>query len=182
MKNCPALRKNPRYLIDRHIRVFSSWQSDAEELDSSTIDWENVSRSQMGRYKLRQDPGPWNALGRVKFVFPNQHSVYLHDTPSHDLFSHSARAFSHGCIRVSKPLKLALFCLERQGDDWTESRVEEIASAGERKVVSLKTPMPVHIIYQTTWVDENGTIRFSNDIYDRDKRFQEVLGIGKTIQ
>ncbi|MEJ2058455.1 MAG: L,D-transpeptidase family protein, partial [Desulfofustis sp.] len=108
----PALQENPNHLIERNIRLFSSWQEDAIELDSTAIDWHNVSRSQMSRYKLRQDPGLFNALGRVKFVFPNRHAVYLHDTPARDLFNQSFRSFSHGCIRVSRPLALALFILQ----------------------------------------------------------------------
>ncbi|MGW8195834.1 MAG: L,D-transpeptidase family protein, partial [Desulforhopalus sp.] len=106
----PALRKNPRHLADRHIRVFSNWRSDGVELDPLVIDWKSVSRSQISRFKLRQDPGSWNALGRVKFVFPNHYSIYLHDTPLRKLFDYPVRDFSHGCIRVSQALDLALFC------------------------------------------------------------------------
>ena len=171
----PALQENPRHLLDRHIRVFSSWQSDAVELDSVAIDWKAVGRSKMSQYKLRQDPGPWNALGRVKFVFPNTHAVYLHDTPAHDLFVHPTRTFSHGCIRVSKPLELALFLLKTQGYNWSREDIDTIVLEGERMVVSFKTDLPIHITYQTAWLDKNGKIRFSDDIYGRDTRLQEAL-------
>lgn len=171
----PALRKNSRHLADRHIRVFSSWHSDAVELDPLAIDWNSVSRSQISGYKLRQDPGPWNALGRVKFVFPNHHSIYLHDTPANDLFRLPARAFSHGCIRVSQPLKLALFCLQNEKEKWSVERIEQIVSAGTRRVVSLSSQLPVHITYQTAWFDRYGSIRFNDDIYGRDSKVLEIL-------
>ncbi len=171
----PALRENPNHLVERNIRLFSSWQEDAVELDSTVIDWGNVSRAQMSRYKLRQDPGPWNALGRVKFVFPNRHAVYLHDTPARDLFDHSFRSFSHGCIRVSRPLALALFALQLSDPLWTSEKIEAIVNSGERKVIGLAAPLPVHITYQTVWLDNQGIIHFNNDLYNRDARLLEVL-------
>jgi murein L,D-transpeptidase YcbB/YkuD len=171
----PALRKNPRHLADRHVRVFSSWQSDAVELDSLAIDWKTIGRSRMSAFKLRQDPGPWNALGRVKFVFPNNHSVYLHDTPTQDLFEQTVRTFSHGCIRVSNPLKLASFCLNQQPGSWSESEISRIMADRDRMVINLKNALPIHITYQTSWLDKNGTIHFSSDIYGRDKRLQDAL-------
>ncbi len=174
----PALRENSRNLADRHIRLFSSWFDDAVELDSTMIDWSSVSRAQMSRYKLRQDPGPWNALGRVKFVFPNHHSVYLHDTPSHDLFEQTSRSFSHGCIRVSRPLRLAEFALNGQGG-WDSKAIDRVIAEGERKIVTLRTPIPVHITYQTAWVDNNGLIHFNGDIYGRDTKLLQTFDARK---
>lgn len=171
----PALRKNPHHLAERRIRLFSSWQPDAHELDSTAIDWNQVTPAQMSRYLLRQDPGPWNALGRVKFIFPNHHSVYLHDTPSRDLFNHSSRSFSHGCIRVSQPLQLALFCLELNNEGWTMEAIDTIVASGRRKVISLRERLPIHITYQTAWVDNDGTIRFNADIYQRDEKLLHLL-------
>ena len=127
----PNLRKDPEYLEKRHVRLFANWDEDAPEIDSRTIDWSTVSPARMGQYLLRQDPGPWNALGRIKFVFPNTYNVYLHDTPTQNLFSRNQRNFSHGCIRVSDPLRLAAFVLSRQKDaDWT---VEKINSSMKDK-------------------------------------------------
>jgi L,D-transpeptidase YcbB len=174
-EDLPALQKNPRHLVERNIRLFSSWQADAHELDSTAIDWQTVSRSQMSRYLLRQDPGPWNALGRVKFVFPNHHSVYLHDTPARDLFRQTSRSFSHGCIRVSQPLLLALFCLQLSDESWTMEAIENIVASGRRKVISLRQRLPVHLTYQTAWVDKDGSIRFNADIYQRDTKLLQVL-------
>lgn len=171
----PALRQNPFHLVERHIRLFSSWQSQAVELDSTSIDWHSVSKSQIRGYKLRQDPGPWNALGKIKFVFPNQYSVYMHDTPTPNLFKHTQRDFSHGCIRVSDPLALAMFVLDGQDGDWDIEKITELYNQDSRKVIQLSTPVPVHITYQTTWVDKDGTINFNRDIYARDAKLYDAL-------
>lgn len=171
----PELRKNPYHLAERNVRLFSSWQHNATELDSTTIDWHSVTRSQMSSYKLRQDPGPWNALGKIKFVFPNRYSVYMHDTPAPTLFNHTKRDFSHGCIRVSDPLALALFVLDDHKNTWGEEKVRELYDQTSRKVIRLSTPLPVHITYQTTWVDKDGTIHFNSDIYARDEELHKSL-------
>jgi murein L,D-transpeptidase YcbB/YkuD len=171
----PRLRKNPNHLVDRHIRLFSSWQSDAVELDSTVIDWHNVSRGRMAGYKLRQEPGPWNALGKIKFSFPNRYSVYMHGTPAQNLFSRTQRDFSHGCIRISDPLALAIFVLETQSDDWPREKIEEIYQQELRKVIRLSSPLAVHITYQTAWVDKSGTVHFNRDIYLRDAALHNAL-------
>lgn len=171
----PALRKDPTYLVNRHVRLFSDWQADAVEIDSTRIDWQSVTLREMRRFKLRQDPGPWNALGPVKFVFPNHHNVYIHGTPAQDLFERTTRAFSHGCIRASRPLLLANLLLDRQKEKWTMERINEVVEKGEREVVILKEPVPVHITYQTVWVDNTGEIHFNNDNYRRDKQLQQIF-------
>ena len=154
------LRKDPNYLAEKHIRLFSSWSSDAVELDPRSIDWQSVTPRAMNRYKLRQDPGVWNALGIVKFVFPNKYSVYLHDTPNHDLFSATNRAFSHGCIRLSDPAALAVFLLDAQNDPWDRARVDTMVKGGKRTIVSLPEKVPVHLTYMTAWHDEDGAAAF----------------------
>lgn len=171
----PALRKDPQHLINRNIRLFSSWQSDAVELDSTIIDWESITRGKMRGYKLRQDPGPWNALGKVKFVFPNRYSVYMHDTASPGLFKRTRRNFSHGCIRVSDPLALAIFVLNGQDGGWNSEKVVETYNLDSRKVVRLSQSIPVHITYLTTWVDKDGSINFNGDVYARDKKLINAL-------
>jgi L,D-transpeptidase YcbB len=171
----PHLKKNSRYLTDRHVRLFSSWEVDATELDSTTVNWHQVSPSRMAGFKLRQDPGPWNALGRIKFVFPNKYSIYMHDTPAHDLFSRTKRDFSHGCIRLSNPLALAIFALEDQGKGWTREKIESFFDSGKRMVINLSPSLPIHITYQTTWVDKDGQIHFNRDIYSRDEKLFKVL-------
>ncbi len=171
----PKLRKNPNYLVDRHVRLFSSWQSDAIELDSTAIDWHNVTKGRMAGYKLRQEPGPWNALGKIKFSFPNRYSVYMHGTPAQNLFNRTQRDFSHGCIRVSDTLALANFVLATQPDDWSREKIEEIYKQDQRKVIRLSSPIPVHITYQTAWVDKSGGVHFNRDIYLRDASLHNAL-------
>ena len=171
----PNLRKNSRYLTDRHVRLFSSWEVDASELDSTTMDWRQISPSRMAGFKLRQDPGPWNALGRIKFVFPNKYSIYMHDTPSRNLFSRTKRDFSHGCIRLGNPLALALFALEDHGKGWSSEQIQSTFDSGKRVVVRLTPPLPIHITYQTSWVDKDGEIHFNRDIYSRDEKLFKAL-------
>ncbi len=171
----PALQKDSNHLVKRHIRLFSSWQADAAELDSTFINWHTITKSQIAGYKLRQDPGPWNALGRIKFIFPNPYSVYMHDTPAHNLFDRTKRDFSHGCIRVSDGLSLALFLLKDQPEDWPVEKFEQIYNQDQRKVITLSTPVPVHITYLTTWVDQKGMMYFNRDIYARDTKLYGAL-------
>lgn len=171
----PRLQKNPRYLVDRKVRLFSSWDEDAVEIDSTKVNWNAISPAQMAHYRLRQDPGPLNALGRVKFVFPNRFAIYMHDTPKHDLFSQSTRNFSHGCIRVSDPLALAAFALGEEKQAWTAEKIKSTIDTGKRKVVQLTVPLSVHLTYQTTWVDKDGTIHFNRDVYGRDTELSLAL-------
>ena len=177
----PKLKRNPRYLKDRNIRVFNSWSQDAQELDSTSIDWGKIGDN-IARYKLRQDPGPNNALGTIKFMFPNEYSVYLHDTPSHDLFKKSERTFSHGCIRVSKPVELASYLLGGEEKGWGKDRVKEIIASKKRTVISLEKPIPIHITYRTVWLHPDGTVRFSKDVYGRDKLLEEALYDNKLLK
>ncbi len=171
----PDLRKDNNYLSSKHIKLFSNWKSDGEELDPLTINWNEISRKQISRFKLRQEPGPWNALGVVKFVFPNKYSVYLHDTPGQNLFEEANRAFSHGCIRLNKPQQLAQFLLGFNDAGWTDETIQRVIENKKRKVIKLKEPIPVHLVYQTAWVNKNGVLHFSKDIYGRDKKLTEAL-------
>ena len=173
----PKLRKNPNYLVDKNIRLFSNWQEDGVEIDSTLIDWHAVTPYQMAGFKLRQDPGPANPLGRVKFMFPNQYVVYLHDTPSKNLFSKQTRPFSHGCIRVSEPAKLAAFLLNEESNKWDTERVNHLINLGKREVLKIRPAIPVHITYQTAWVDKDGQINFNGDVYGRDEKLYQALFI-----
>lgn len=171
----PELRKNPLHLKERNIRLFSNWATDAVEVDSTSIDWNNISRAQMSQFKLRQDPGPWNALGSIKFVFPNHFSVYLHDTPAQNLFEQSSRSFSHGCIRVSKPFDLAHFALQENDQQWDSEKIEQLEVLGKRKILKISSSLPIHITYQTVWVDNEHNIHFNSDIYGRDVKLENAL-------
>lgn len=124
--------------------------------------------------KVRQRPGPKNALGLIKFLFPNSNDIYLHDTPSKSLFERETRAFSHGCIRVAQPKELAIEILK---DDpyWTPEKIEEAMNSGKETWYSLKNKIPVYIAYFTAWVDNDGSIHFYNDIYKRDESLAHLL-------
>jgi L,D-transpeptidase YcbB len=169
----PKVRKDSQYLARQGIRVFKDWSEEPTEIDMETIRWDLLSRDAFP-YRLRQDPGPKNALGRIKFIFPNKLSVYFHDTPSRSLFKETSRIFSHGCIRVERPIDLAVYLL---GDDqeWTRERIRETINTGKRKVVKLQRPLPVHLQYWTAWVDDQGLLHFQDDIYDRDGPLDQAL-------
>ncbi|QFT56665.1 murein L,D-transpeptidase [Microbulbifer sp. THAF38] len=127
----------------------------------------NVAAVRRGQVSLQQKGGPGNALGRVKFVIPNRHAIFLHDTNSKHLFKKSQRAFSHGCIRLEKPLKFARMMLAQQ-NRWNNARIDRALMSGRTHGVALKNPLPVYIAYWTAWVDENGQLQFRPDIYNRD--------------
>jgi murein L,D-transpeptidase YcbB/YkuD len=116
---------------------------------------------------VRQRPGPNNALGKVKFLFPNRFNVYLHDTPSRSLFSRAVRTFSHGCIRVEKPLDLAEYLL-KEDPAWTREKIEKAMGKGRESWVKIPNPLPVHLAYWTAWVDAAGVTQFRKDVYGRD--------------
>lgn len=131
------------------------------------------SRVVNGRVFIRQPPGPRNALGRVKFLFPNKHSVYLHDTPSKSLFNRRTRAFSHGCVRVRDPLKLAEVLLA--GEGFNRKSINARVAARRNQHIPLKTKIPVHLTYFTMWVNDDGKVNYFNDIYNHDKKVIAAL-------
>ncbi len=162
----PKQQANPDYLKESGFRVYSSWERDAEELDPADIDWSAFTPINFP-YRLRQDPGESNSLGRIKFMFPNPYAVYLHDTPSRHLFQRPVRTFSSGCIRVEEPVQLANFVLENAENAGTIDVQEEI-DRGEHHTRSLPRPLPVYLLYLTAWVDDKGRAQFRDDIYGRD--------------
>ncbi|WP_269618268.1 L,D-transpeptidase family protein [Zhongshania sp. BJYM1] len=164
------IQKDPAYLNRLGIRVFKG--DSPVPIDPFSISWNEINKRNFP-FRLVQSPGPQNALGQVKFMFPNPHDVYLHDTPSRELFKKAERAFSSGCIRVSDPLELAEFLLRSQG--WDKTRIAAVIENGETETVTLKTPVPIHIEYWTTWVDREGVNHFRNDIYDRDQPLWQAL-------
>ena len=172
----PKILGDPGYLAQQGIRVFSGWEANAEELDPKGIDWAQASRSSIP-FKLRQDPGPNNALGLFRFSLTNDMDIYLHDSPRRELFLKTSRAFSSGCIRVGDALSLAEFVLSRN-DDWPRSRLSETASGTKTVVVKLADPVPVYVMYETAWADENGIVHFRPDVYGRDKLLAKALKLG----
>jgi len=163
----PAVEREPDYLKRHRLRVFEINGKYQQELDPDKIDWA-LFRSNMTFYKIRQDPGPWNALGRIKFIFPNRFGVYIHDTPARQLFNKSQRHFSSGCVRVERPVDLAEYLL--RGDRrWTRSRILATINKVHRRVVRLPEPMPVFLVYWTAWMAVDGRVNFRDDIYGRDR-------------
>jgi murein L,D-transpeptidase YcbB/YkuD len=116
---------------------------------------------------IRQRPGGKNALGKVKFLFPNSFNIYFHDTPAKSLFAKDKRAYSHGCIRLKEPVRLAEYVLRNQ-PEWTPQKIQEAMNSEREKFVKVKNPIPVVITYYTAWVDENGLLNFRDDIYGHD--------------
>ncbi len=167
----PKIKRDASYLAKHNFTLFSDWSGGAKVLDPATIDW-TLARN--FPYKLRQGPGDGNSLGRLKFMFPNHFNVYLHDTPAKSLFEKASRSFSHGCIRVHDPVGLAAAVLALT-PDWPQARIEAAIESGERTVVTLAEPVPVHISYLTAFVNKDGSIHFRGDIYQRDKQLAGLL-------
>jgi murein L,D-transpeptidase YcbB/YkuD len=159
----PAVRKDPSYLYKERIRVFSTFGG--EEIDPSLVNWWGPEAE---RYVFRQDPGPQNALGVLRFDMPNKHIVYMHDTPMKNLFGFFERAYSAGCVRTQNFLDVAGWVLAGQ-DGWTRQALEAAIAGGQRKTIKVAQPVPVHFIYLTAW-EEGGVVQFRNDLYNRDDR------------
>jgi len=171
----PAMQRDPGYLRKHHIRIFKGWAENALEIDPGTLDWQTIGKG-IRRYRLRQDPGPDNALGRIKFIFPNHYNIYLHDTPARGLFRRTSRDFSHGCIRVSRPLALAEYVLQENRKKIDRNRIQKLIDSGKRTIMLLDKPMPVHILYRTVRVDRaSDEIYFYPDIYGRDALLARAL-------
>ena len=168
----PQLREDPGYLAANNYKLLSDWGGDSTELDPFGIPWDQVT-AKGSPFRVRQEPGPGNALGLVKFMFPNHHSVYMHDTPAKSLFGKTRRAFSHGCIRVQHPEQFAQVLL-----GWSDEEVQAAMETPERRIVSLAEPVPVHLTYYTAWLADDGTLQFREDPYGNDPLLAEAL-LGK---
>jgi murein L,D-transpeptidase YcbB/YkuD len=162
----PLIKADLNFLESHHYEIVTQRKRVVERIDPEAIDWEGVTAENFPGM-LRQKPGPWNALGRVKFMFPNKFHVYLHDTPERHLFDRKRRSYSSGCIRVQRPFELAFYLLQDQ-EGWDEQRIEEAMAEDETMRVLLDESVPVHILYRTAWADREGRLQFRNDIYQRD--------------
>lgn len=169
----PKIREDPEYLSKRDIRVFQGWTDGSGEIDPSTIDWSAVNNMNL-KYRFRQNPGPSNPLGHIKFMLPNEYNVYLHDTSQKNLFKKQRRDFSHGCIRVENPLGLAEYVLSTE-PGWTREKIEAEIRKGKSQSIILPEPIPVYLVYFTAWVDDQGDIQFRHDLYGRDKDLYNAL-------
>ncbi|MGH7800437.1 MAG: L,D-transpeptidase family protein [Thermodesulfobacteriota bacterium] len=168
------LRTDPTYLAKNDIMVYKIVDGNRMGINPATVNWTQVSEKNFN-YRFRQRPGSKNVLGRVKFIFPNPFDVYLHDTSSPELFAKFVRSFSHGCMRVEKPMELAEF-LMRDDAEWTRENILSAINKRSEKTVWLPEPIPLHVAYLTAWVDENGSIQFRNDIYGLDKVLNGAWG------
>jgi murein L,D-transpeptidase YcbB/YkuD len=169
----PRIQEDPEYLNKRNIKIMSSWSSNATEIDPGTVKWFEIDEDDFS-YKLIQEPGPSNPLGNIKFMFPNKYNVYLHDTPGKGLFSRNIRSFSHGCIRVEKPLDLAEYLLS-DNPVWSRDEILSVIEKRETRIVHLPKAIRIHLLYLTAWADEQGTLQFRNDIYGRDEQLYMAL-------
>ena len=172
----PAIKRDPNYLASKNILVIDR---DGKTIDPSTVDWTKYKNS--APYTFRQTPGPHNSLGTVKFIFPNEHFVFLHDTPHRELFVKSERNFSSGCIRVENPFDLAELILN-DPVKYNRSALDAILETRETQRVNLRPKVPVIILYITASIGADGDIRFYKDIYDRDQKLLDVLNGPVVIQ
>ena len=170
----PKLARDARYLDAQHLELVKG-QTDASPIVPASP--ENLRLLALGRLRLRQRPGTDNALGLVKFLLPNVHDVYLHDTPEGILFGQARRTFSHGCIRVADPVALAVYALEGTRGDWNAARVQAAMHAQATQRVSLAVPVNVLILYGTAVASEDGTVHFSDDVYALDRTLQTLLDL-----
>jgi murein L,D-transpeptidase YcbB/YkuD len=163
----PLIKADPNYLERQNFELLRGWGDQQRSVDPVTVDWSTIT-SRNFPFRLRQKPGPYNALGTIQFMLPNKFSVYLHDTPARELFGRDARAFSSGCIRLQSPLDLAEIVLRDQAQ-WSRQNIEAAVRAGREQTVRLARQVPVHLLYWTAWVDTaNGQLQLRDDIYGRD--------------
>ncbi len=162
----PKIRRSGSYLRRNHFEILDGWGANANAVSRSSVNW-----SHLNNYRIRQKPGPWNALGQVKFMFPNQYAIYLHDTPADDLFEKNVRAFSHGCIRIGEPAWMADWLFPQ----FDLEEVEEKMTNRRHEVVKLDKKIPVYIFYMTAFEDKAGHLNFRPDLYGLDERLTEEL-------
>jgi murein L,D-transpeptidase YcbB/YkuD len=166
----PELKKGSEYMDKKNMKLL---RPDGSELTYNDIDWSKISKTNFP-YMVRQGPGPGNALGKVKFMFPNTYSVYIHDTPSRGSFARDNRAISSGCVRVEKPFDLAVLLLS-DSPEWSPTNILDAMQKDKEQTVRLKLPVDVMLIYLTAWTDGMDRIQFRNDVYQRDQIVSEAL-------
>ena len=176
----PKIRQDHGYVAKHNYEIVKAFTPEATPLP---VNNETISGLARGIYHLRQKPGPKNALGPIKFIFPNKHTIFLHGTPAQHLFRFEKRTFSHGCIRVEYPDRLAVFVLkDNDNGDWTLEKVHEVMETGKWQRVNLKNPLPVFIFYSSAIADRKDNILFFQDIYGYDKKLKDaILALGQTL-
>jgi murein L,D-transpeptidase YcbB/YkuD len=166
------IREEPDYLQKMGFTVYREGDENGKPVDPAGIDWSKYTLENLD-YRFQQSPGEQNALGRIKFIFPNDFDVYLHDTPSRELFKKTVRDFSSGCIRVEKPLDLAVYVM--QSSEWNRDTLQAALTKKQEKFLPLPNPIPVHLLYWTAWGDTKGRVQFRDDIYGRDEPLEQAL-------
>lgn len=171
----PAMVKNPNYLKEHGLEAHETWEENSSIVSLKGMNWSDyLSGETKFPYRLMQPPGPKNALGKIKFKFPNRFSVYLHDTPTKHLFKKKKRAFSHGCVRLSQPFSL-LESLANNEPLITSTEVNAVLSSKKKKELDLTRDIPIHLVYLTAWVDANNQLIYGDDIYQYDRYQQRVI-------
>ncbi|WP_168171891.1 murein L,D-transpeptidase [Algoriphagus sp. A40] len=165
----PSVKKNKRYLTEKNMEVVST---SGEPINASEVDWNSGAEGEFP-YRVRQKPGGDNSLGLVKFMFPNDYNIYIHDTPARNLFEKEVRAMSHGCIRIQNPDQFAKILLD--DPSWTDEKIQEAMHQDEEEVVKLGREIPVVILYMTFWADRDGKANFRSDVYERDAALLKAL-------
>jgi murein L,D-transpeptidase YcbB/YkuD len=164
----PELKKDPHYLRKKNMEVVKN----NKVINSANINWKQYSKGVP--FVIREKPGVSNSLGLIKFLFPNNYDIYMHDTPTKSSFEKETRAFSHGCIRLAEPLKLASYLLKNDSTI-TTAKMLKWMHTGVEKYVAVKPPLPVFIVYFTSWVSQNGQLNFRNDVYGLDKKLSNEI-------
>jgi murein L,D-transpeptidase YcbB/YkuD len=163
----PKIFRDPNAMKKEKIEIYTGWGEDAHKVSASSVNWGKYRYSKTVPYRFAQTPGYHNALGKVKFLFPNQFSVYMHDTPTKHLFQQNVRAFSHGCIRLSKPIEL-LETFSTFNDNVDFQKAEERLKGSQKEFLNLTEKVPVDVVYLTAYVDYDGVLQFRNDVYGYD--------------
>ncbi|QKF67447.1 murein L,D-transpeptidase, YcbB/YkuD family [Arcobacter venerupis] len=173
----PKLLKDPNYLADKGIDIYAGWNGGTEKIDSKDVLDSAILQDEeyLKSFRFSQNSNKDNPLGKMKFMFPNKHAVYLHDTPAKYLFANARRAFSHGCIRLSKPQDLLTTIADEDSNLDIDKANDILANVTSEKAIGLNKKIPIHIVYLTSWVDENGVLQFREDIYNFDKLQKEFL-------
>ncbi len=169
----PKVIEDPGYFDSQSIKVYYGWDEGHAAVDPRQINWRLYSKGNFP-FRLVQEPGSENALGHLKFMFPNRFSVYLHDTPNHKLFGKAQRDFSSGCIRVENAVALAEYLLKDK-PGWTPDKLQAAIKKNQQQILHIAPPVPVHLLYMTAWLDGNGQVQFRKDIYKRDAQLDQVL-------
>lgn len=171
----PKIKEEKNYFKDKNLLLYENWSPEAKEIDPGEVNWKKIDKEDF-QFKIVEKPSEKNALGSVKFMFPNSEAIYLHDTPTDHLFDETERGFSHGCIRVEKPKDLAAYLLQaNDGEKWNFEKITEYMKLDTPTTVILEEKLPIHIVYHSAWVDEEKNIHFRKDIYSHDQTQEQAI-------